>query len=284
MNNGDILGRPPAQPKTELAARLKLVREAVSGDDRDAFAELAGISSSTIGNYERGDRVPDAEMIRKYRQVSGISLDWLITGEGEMLGGASSKRPKIAASRSMPGPRGPRIFIDEDGNEIVPQRRSGRQKQLEMEQALSELLKLEFDHRFVELPFYQDVAASAGPGAIATQEQPETVIAFARGFMNDLGAMVDRCSVIRARGDSMSPTIPDAALLIVDHSQAEVSNGCIMVINVGEDLLVKRVRRRLDGLIDLVSDNPAYPPETIGADRIQQLRIVGRVVYFCRTP
>ncbi len=82
----------------------------------------------------------------------------------------------------------------------------------------------------------------------------------------------------------MSPTIPDAALLIIDHSQSEVSNGCIMVINVGDDLLVKRVRRRLDGLIDLISDNPAYPPETIGADRIQQLRIVGRVVYFCRTP
>jgi len=82
----------------------------------------------------------------------------------------------------------------------------------------------------------------------------------------------------------MVPTIPDASLLIVDHSQVEVANGCIMVISVGDDLLVKRVRRRLDGLIDLVSDNPNYPPETIGRDTVEQLRVVGRVVYFCRTP
>lgn len=57
-----------------------------------------------------------------------------------------------------------------------------------------------------------------------------------------------------------------------------------MVISVADDLLVKRIRRRLDGLIDLISDNPAYAAETIGPDRVQQLRVVGRVVYFCRVP
>ncbi len=82
----------------------------------------------------------------------------------------------------------------------------------------------------------------------------------------------------------MVPTIPDGSLLVVDHSQTQISNGFIMVINLGDDLLVKRVRRRLDGLIDLISDNQAYAPETIGPDTLQQLRIVGRVVYFCRVP
>lgn len=137
---------------------------------------------------------------------------------------------------------------------------------------------------FIQLPFYQDVSASAGPGFAVQSEQPDSVIAFARRFLRDQGAAPEKCSVIRARGDSMAPTIPDASLLVVDHSQNEVANGCIMVINVGDDLLVKRVRRRLDGLVDLVSDNPAYPPETIGRDTIQQLRVVGRVVYFCRVP
>lgn len=136
----------------------------------------------------------------------------------------------------------------------------------------------------IALPFYADVAASAGPGLVVGPEAHESVVAFTRTFLRDQGATPESCSVIRARGDSMAPTIPDASLLIVDHAQAEVANGCIMVINVGEDLLVKRVRRRLDGLVDLVSDNPAYPPETIGRETIQQLRIVGRVVYFCRIP
>ncbi len=196
---------------------------------------------------------------------------------------AESRPSLIAASHPVGDPRGKRILIDPDDEQVVrlPARRGSKRD--DMDQGDGAFRKPSFD-RFVELPFYQEVAASAGPGAVAAQDQPDAVIAFARGFIQDLGATAGRCSVIRARGDSMSPTIPDAALLIIDHSQSEVSNGCIMVINVGDDLLVKRVRRRLDGLIDLISDNPAYPPETIGADRIQQLRIVGRVVYFCRTP
>uniref|UniRef100_UPI002626C2AC S24 family peptidase n=1 Tax=uncultured Paracoccus sp. TaxID=189685 RepID=UPI002626C2AC len=44
----------------------------------------------------------------------------------------------------------------------------------------------------------------------------------------------------------MMPTIPDGSALIVDHSQTELKNGSIMVIGVEEDLLVKRVRRRMD--------------------------------------
>ena len=136
----------------------------------------------------------------------------------------------------------------------------------------------------ISLPFYQDVAASAGPGAISPSDHADSVIAFGRSFLRDQGAVPEKCSVIWARGDSMAPTIPDASLLIVDLSQAEIANGCIMVINIGEDLLVKRIRRRLDGLVDLISDNPAYPPETIGPDMMRQLRVVGRVVYFCRTP
>ncbi|MDR5654785.1 S24 family peptidase [Ruixingdingia sedimenti] len=137
---------------------------------------------------------------------------------------------------------------------------------------------------FIHLPFYPEVTASAGPGALAVSEQSDSVIAFARSFLRDHGAVPDRCSIIRAKGDSMAPTIPDASLLIVDHSQAEIANGCIMVVSVGDDLLVKRVRRRLDGQIDLISDNPAYPPETLQPAALQQLRVVGRVVYFCRTP
>jgi phage repressor protein C with HTH and peptisase S24 domain len=80
----------------------------------------------------------------------------------------------------------------------------------------------------------------------------------------------------------MVPTIPDGSLLVVDHSQREVANGYITVIGIGDDLLVKRIRRRLDGMIELISDNPTYAPELIATDRLDQLRIVGRAVYFCK--
>ncbi len=84
-----FLGRPPVTPRTALAARLLKLREATSGEDRDRFAMLTGISKSTIGNYERGDRVPDADMLNRYRAASGVSGDWLISGEGEMFPAAA---------------------------------------------------------------------------------------------------------------------------------------------------------------------------------------------------
>ena len=136
----------------------------------------------------------------------------------------------------------------------------------------------------IRLPVYREVRASAGPGAVPVAELADGIISFDRRFLREQGAVPEKCSVIWAHGDSMMPTIPDGSALIVDRSQTEVKNGSIMVIGVGDDLLVKRVRRRLDGLIDLISDNSAYAPETLGPDALQQLRVVGRVVYFCRTP
>lgn len=196
---------------------------------------LTGIAKSTIGNYERGDRVPDADMLNRYRAASGASGDWLISGEGEMF-------PALAGT------------VKPEGAD------------------------------FIRLPTYPDIRASAGPGATVPSEGVDGVISFDFSFLRDQGAVPERCSVIWAHGDSMVPTIPDGSALIVDHSQTEVKNGSIMVIGVGEDLLVKRVRRRLDGLIDLISDNAAYQPETLGPDALQQLRVIGRVVYFCRIP
>lgn len=138
---------------------------------------------------------------------------------------------------------------------------------------------------FAFLPFYEEVEAAAGHGAAVIADAAHSVMGFARDLLRQAGASPQHCTVIRARGDSMSPTLPEGALLVVDRSQQEiVANGSIMVVGVENDLLVKRIRRRLDGMIELISDNPAYPPETIGHDMMQQLRVVGRVVYFCRIP
>lgn len=138
---------------------------------------------------------------------------------------------------------------------------------------------------FAFLPFYEGVEAAAGHGAAVIADASHSVMGFARDLLREAGASPQHCTVIRARGDSMSPTLPEGALLVVDRSQQEiVANGSIMVVGVENDLLVKRIRRRLDGMIELISDNPAYPPETIGRDTIEQLRVVGRVVYFCRVP
>ncbi|PIL20098.1 transcriptional regulator [Puniceibacterium antarcticum] len=201
-----------------------------AGDlDREVAAARLGIGKSTIAHYERGDRTPDAEVLRSYSKVFGIDLNWLICGES-------------LAQRSV-----------KDADE------------------------------FIRIPRY-DVAASAGPGVAPDSETLSGVIAFDQAFLRSLGTEPDKCSAISVRGDSMEPTISDGAVIIIDHSQATIKDGGIYVLNVGDDLLMKRIRRRLDGSIELVSDNILCPTETISADSVTQLRVIGRVVYFCREP
>ncbi|WP_370270130.1 helix-turn-helix domain-containing protein [Nioella sp.] len=84
-----------------------MAREVVCGGDRERFANMSGISKATIGNYERGDRVPDAVMLRKYRDATGVDLTWLVTGEGSMMPAASlANFPDSGADWVINGPEG----------------------------------------------------------------------------------------------------------------------------------------------------------------------------------
>ena len=46
-----------------------------------------------LGYYERGDRTPDALALTEFRLRHGISLTWLITGEGAMFDDPSKEPP-----------------------------------------------------------------------------------------------------------------------------------------------------------------------------------------------
>lgn len=129
----------------------------------------------------------------------------------------------------------------------------------------------------VSIPRYDEVRPSAGHGAVATSETPTTRVAFERHWLTEIGVQADKAVILPAQGDSMEPTIMNGSPMLVDRSKTEIQNGFIYVIAVGNDLLVKRVRRRLDGRIDLISDNRAYDPETLDDASLQQLRVIGRV-------
>ncbi|WP_428700172.1 helix-turn-helix domain-containing protein [Stappia sp.] len=65
--------------------------------DRAEFSERAGLNKSTLANYERGEAEPPASALSAYVRL-GVSLEWLVTGEGEMF----------AVPLKAPGLLGPR--------------------------------------------------------------------------------------------------------------------------------------------------------------------------------
>ena len=48
-----------------------------------AFAKQIGVHKNTLGGYERGERTPDAEFLRKL-MAAGYNANWVISGEGPM--------------------------------------------------------------------------------------------------------------------------------------------------------------------------------------------------------
>ena len=80
-------------------------------------------------------------------------------------------------------------------------------------------------------------------------------------------------------GDSMEPQIGNGDLLLVDTTDRTIRNFGIYVIETQAERLVKRVQRKLDGSLILISDNPRYHPETIAPDMAAGVRVVGRVVW-----
>jgi phage repressor protein C with HTH and peptisase S24 domain len=126
-----------------------------------------------------------------------------------------------------------------------------------------------------------DVVASAGPGGLVEHDRPLGSELFDPRLLASLGVRENQCAVLRAQGDSMSPTIEDGDQMLVDESDRRATKRPgIFVIRLDGVLLVKRVARSGD-LLHITSDNwafPAMPPVAQG-----EVAIIGRVVWLSRT-
>ncbi len=136
-----------------------------------------------------------------------------------------------------------------------------------------------FTNDFVFIPRY-DVAASAGGGAIIESDRLVDFLAFKKDWIRRTLALdPQRLAVISAEGDSMRPTISEGDVLLIDTNITHVRDSAIYVLQLGGVLLVKRLRIRLDGGVDVISDNSAYPVESVAQRDLDHLQIAGRVVW-----
>ena len=64
-----------------LAGRLRQARDAKGWYQAEA-GRRAGINENTVSRYERGDRLPGISHLTRLAEVYGVSMDWLLMGEG----------------------------------------------------------------------------------------------------------------------------------------------------------------------------------------------------------
>lgn len=226
-----------------VAERIKIAREA-RGDSQKEFAKALEISLPALQGYEAGQSYPGGKVVEAFIRI-GFNANWLLAGVGSMRAGVWETAGVESKWYCCEGDASAG-----DG--------------------------------FVKIPRYK-VDASAGYGAVIHSEQIVDHLAFRSDWVRHaLGVPVASLALINVTGDSMEPTLSNGDLILIDTSIHGVDDSGVYVLQFDGKLKVKRIHSKVDGTVDLISDNTRYPIETIQGELAQGLNVVGRVVWCGR--
>ncbi len=126
-----------------------------------------------------------------------------------------------------------------------------------------------------------ELGYSMGGGAVFNDYRHIGVVPFDREWLRSVmrGNFAD-LFVAQGAGDSMTPTMLDGDVVLIDTSQKRIEQqDRIWALGYGELGMIKRVRRLPSGSYRLMSDNPAVSAIDASDD---EMYVVGRVVYIGR--
>jgi len=135
---------------------------------------------------------------------------------------------------------------------------------------------VESTNKFYMVRYFSDVNASAGGGGVGDDEDSVELM-LEGSFVASLGGEreLKNIEALNVSGDSMEPTFSYGDMIFINRSKLDIGRGGIFTINTEAGLFIKRLQKRLDGRIDVISDNKEYDRQTLDAN---ELTVVGRVV------
>lgn len=80
--------------------------------------------------------------------------------------------------------------------------------------------------------------------------------------------------------EAMAPTIKPRDMLLLDTTHRTIEGNGIYVLDIDNRRHIRRVQRRHDGSVLLISDNGAYHPDIVTNDSLASLTVLGRVVWI----
>ena len=128
----------------------------------------------------------------------------------------------------------------------------------------------------IMVPRYE-VAAAAGAGSFAEDGPPAELVPIHEIQLRGLRSAPRNLVMMQAAGDSMEPTLFDGEPMLVDRSMRSIDDG-IYVFRLDGQLSVKRLQL-VGKSLTIISDNPAYPTREVTGHDLEQLRVLGKVVW-----
>lgn len=135
---------------------------------------------------------------------------------------------------------------------------------------------VEATNKFYMIKYLNDVNASAGGGADEQYEEMQE-LEIPEQFVFMLGGEKELKNIeaINVSGDSMEPTFSYNDIVFINRTKTDINRGGIFTIRTDGGLFIKRIQKRVDGKIDILSDNSVYPTQTLNSN---ELEVMGRVV------
>ncbi|HEF8144788.1 TPA: helix-turn-helix domain-containing protein [Campylobacter jejuni] len=260
----------------EIGKKIRIAREE-QGYSQEQLANELGITARTLQNYEYGRSDIGVILVGKIANILKINSDYFFKDDSSLVirkstdknvrkSFVSDEKKSISETNLKNVPKlslnmSPNMSLNQD--KYVPK--------LENQQET-------LNDDMINIPFFENVRASAGSGAYNDEESTQA-LGLSKSFLRECFGLYSfiNLSVILGQGDSMTPTLPENCYLLIQ--QGEVAEGEICVTRIEDDLYVKRLQKRPK--LKLLSDNKAYEPINLEGENFE---ILGRVVgYFKKT-
>lgn len=215
-----------------------------------AFARTCGVSESVVRKWRDGLSEPSRLYLERIVRHAGVSVEWLVTGEGPMESDDTSPKEisfgaQVSRHRVSEPPR--------PGYAALPPRKEG-------------------------LPV-AGAAPSVEEGAVGD------ALVFNEDWLRfELGARPRDLCLLRVAGDSMAPTLRAGDMILIDRRVTRPDREGIYLLHMDGMLLARRLQALPGGRVKVSSDNPAVDAfqarlADIGSGK---LSVFGRVVWAGR--
>ncbi len=135
---------------------------------------------------------------------------------------------------------------------------------------------VEATNKFYMVKYFSDVNASACGGSdVECEEIEELEIPEQFVFMLGGERELKNIEAINVSGDSMEPTFSYNDIVFINREKKDLGRGGIFTLRTEAGLFIKRIQKRIDGKIDIISDNEVYSTQTLDPSEIE---VIGRVV------
>lgn len=282
-------------PNWEEDAFRERVRDAIqAGGKSGVMSKKTGIPVDTLNKYVALRSTPSAINALKIAEALGLTLEQLAGGLA--LHTAASTERAVTGFSEDQAPYGE---ADVGGTEPAPVAARNDSVILEkLDLVVEQLARLTSENsqpkpasyapppRPPATVTYLPFRASAGGGSVVLDDSP--------GLELDIDALSQQILRMRRKnirlieiiGDSMLPTFMSGDVVVADTSfprrDALPDDGELYVISKDGELLVKRALWVDTGVIEWRSDNPEFAAIRVQGDEINQVKIVGKVMWLWR--